>query len=144
MSDTPEDRPPVLTITTNQDRDTTNDLVPVDFDGVMIYGERPKMAVLLKVVQVMMDATNPLLQGQALVEFVPSVLDEESAAHVQARLEDPDDPLDLDNPAILSLFQGLIGLWYGRPTGKPPVLRDRLPRSGKRSTATSPSPASTP
>ena len=127
------------------DRDTTNDRVPFrlgDNDTILV-GKRPKLAVLLKLASVLTDDSNELAQAGALDGFIDKVLTEDSAAHLRARLEDEDDDLDLDSPGFVMMFQTLVGLWYGGPTGG----RGASPRSrsatGKRSTGRRPSKGST-
>ena len=118
------------------DRDKTNDHVPFQLgdDPTIYHGKRPKMAVLLKVAAVLDDDTDPLKQATSFNDLIEKVLEPESAEALHERLLDEDDDLDLDSPGIENMFQTLVGLWYGRPTGKRPALRGSQPRTGRRST----------
>lgn len=118
------------------DRDTSNDHVQFHLgdDPTIYHAKRPKMAVLLKAAAVLDDDTNPLAQATSFNDLIAKVLEPESAEAVHARLQDEDDDLDLDSPGIKNMFQTLVGLWYGRPTGKRPALRGSQARTGRRST----------
>lgn len=120
----------------NEDRDTTNDHVPFQLgEHPQVYhGKRPKMAILLQVASALDDDTNPFAQATAFNELIDKVLEPESSEALHARLEDEDDDLDLDSPGIENMFQTLVGLWYGGPTGKRPASRGSRPRTGRRST----------
>lgn len=91
-----------------------------------LHAYRCKQWMLIKIMQA---------EGQDQVDlFMDEVMDEESAEYLRDRFDDPEDELDVDHlaPAI----EGLIGLWYGRPTGRQPgsSRQRRNPRSGRRST----------
>lgn len=118
------------------DRDTTNDHVPFQLgeDPEVYHAKRPKMAVLLQVATALDDDTNPFAQATAFNDLIDKVLEPASADAIRARLEDEDDDLDLDSPGIENMFQTLVGLWYGTPTGKRPASRGSRPRTGRRST----------
>ena len=103
-----------------EDPETGEDLTPV------LYAYRPKQWMLLKIG----DA-----EGQEQIDlFLEEVMDEESATYLRDRFEDPDDDFDVD--ALAPTIEGLIGLWYGRPTGRQRGSAGRRgnPRSGRRST----------
>lgn len=118
------------------DRDKTNDHVAFQLadDETVYHARRPKMAVLLRVVRVLGDDTDEMAQAAAFDDLLERVLEPESAEALRNRLEDDDDDLDLDSPGIANMFQTLVGLWYGRPTGRQPASRRSPSRTGKRST----------
>lgn len=120
----------------NEDRDKTNDRVPFQLgdDDTVYHGKRPKMAVLLKVAAALDDESSPFAQAQAFDRLIDKVLEPESVEALRERLENEDDELDLDSPGIENMFQTLMGLWYGGPTGKRPASRGSRPRTGRRST----------
>jgi hypothetical protein len=134
---TTEDEGTVLQLAgADSDRDKTNDHVPFQLgdDETVYHGRRPKMAILLKVAAALDDDSNPMAQAMAFDRLIEKVLEPDSAAALRERLEDEDDDLDLDSPGIQSMFQTLMGLWYGGPTGKRPASRGSRPRTGRRST----------
>jgi hypothetical protein len=103
-----------------EDPDTGDALTPV------LYAYRPKQWMLLKIGEA---------SGQEQIDlFLDEVMDGESADYLRARFEDPDDDFDVDS--LAETITGLLGLWYGRPTGRPSGSRGRRgnPRSGRRST----------
>lgn len=114
-------------------RDKTGDYRPfviTDADDEplteVLHAYRCKQWMLIKIAQA---------EGQDQVDlFLDEVMDEESAEYLRDRFDDPKDELDVDHlaPAIT----GLVGLWYGRPTGRQPGSSRRRgnPRSGRRST----------
>lgn len=118
------------------DRDTTHDVVPFQLgdNPQVLVGKRPKLAILLDLVSLLMDDTKPMAQAAGLREFIDVVLDDESAKHLHARLSDPKDDLDLDSPGFTMMFQTLVGLWYQGPTGGPRGSSRSPARTGKRST----------
>lgn len=120
----------------NDDRDTSNDVQPFQLadNPTVLVGVRPKMAILLDLVEVMYDDSDQVRQAIALREFIDLVLDEPSAKHLHERLHDPDDKFDLDAPGFSNMFQTLVGLWYQGPTGGPRASSSSRGRTGKRST----------
>lgn len=121
------------------DRDKSNDHVAFmlgddDEDPNVYHAQRPKMAVLLQIAAVLDDDTNPMAQAGAFDGLLDEILDTESVELIRARLRDKDDDLDLDSPGIVNMFQTLVGLWYGRPTGKPRASRGSSSRTAKAST----------
>jgi hypothetical protein len=114
-------------------RDKTGDhrtFVLVDADDEplteVLHAYRCKQWMLIKIAQA---------EGQDQVDlFLDEVMAEESADYLRDRFDDAEDDLDVDHlaPAI----EGLVGLWYGRPTGRQPGSSRRRgnPRSGRRST----------
>lgn len=124
-------------------RDTSNDRFPFRLgatDDTILIGTRPKMAIVLDMVDALYDESNQIEQAKALLGLLDEVLDEASCAHVRKRFKDKDDDLDLDHPDFLQMFQVLLGIWYpqARPTGGPRASSARSARTGKRSTARSP------
>lgn len=121
------------------ERDKTNDRVPFRLagDDRVYVGSRPKMAVLLTLVSKMGDDSDEFKQAAAFDQMLEKVLEPESAAAIRARLNDEKDALDLDSPGIINMFQTLVGLWYGRPTGRPAASRRPSSRTTRRSTARS-------
>jgi hypothetical protein len=92
----------------------------------VLHAYRCKQWMLIKIAQA---------EGQDQVDlFLDEVMDEESADYLRDRFDDPQDDLDVD--ALGPAIEGLVGLWYGRPTGKPRGSSTRRgnPRSGRRST----------
>lgn len=92
----------------------------------VLHAYRCKQWMLIKIAQA---------EGQDQVDlFLDEVMDEESADYLRDRFDDAEDDLDVDHlaPAI----EGLVGLWYGRPTGRQSGSSRRRgnPRSGRRST----------
>lgn len=121
-------------------RDKTNDHVRFYLgdegeDPTIYQARRPKMAVLLTMANALMDDGDPIKQAAAFDGLMAKILEPESEAALRARLEDPDDDLDLDSPNIETMFRTLVGLWYGRPTGKPAGSPRSPSRTGRRSTA---------
>lgn len=116
-----------------EERDKTGDhrtFVLVDSEDQpmtdVLNAYRCKQWMLIKIAQA---------EGQEQLDlFLDEVMDEESADYLRDRFDDPDDDLDVDHlaPAI----EGLVGLWYGRPTGRSAGSSRRRgnPRSGRRST----------
>jgi hypothetical protein len=133
LRDRRDREPDALRFGGEEERDKTGDHRPfvlVDADDEpmteTLHAHRPKQWMLIKIAQA---------DGQDQLDlFLDEVMDEESADYLRDRFDDPDDDLDVDHlaPAI----QGLVGLWYGRPTGKQPGSSGRRgnARSGRRST----------
>ena len=123
------------------ERDTTNDapLFRLGDNDTVLTGKRPKLAVLLRLMTIMNDDTDPVAQAGALDQFIEKVLQPESAGHLRDRLEDEDDDLDLDSPGIVMMFQTLVGLWYQGPTGGGAASRRSPSPTSKRSTGRRPS-----
>lgn len=127
------------------DRDTTHDVVPFQLgeNPHVLVAHRPKLALLLDLVGVMTEDTNPVAQAASLQQFIDVVLEKESAAHLHKRLRDPADDLDLDSPGFTMMFQTLVGLWYQGPTGGRSASSRSPARTGKRSTVRKRSQATT-
>ena len=125
----------------DEDRDRSNDHVPFQLagDDTIYEARRPKIAVLLRCVKALGDDQDELAQVAAFDDLLDRILEPESAAALRERLEDDDDDLDLDSPGIANMFQTLVGLWYGRPTGRRPASRRSPSRTGRRSTGPAPS-----
>lgn len=123
------------------DRDTSQDRPPFRLgdDDTVLIGKRPKLAVLLKLMNVMNNDADPMAQAAGLDQFIDRVLTDESAAYLRSRLEDEDDDLDLDSPGFSMMFQYLVGLWYAGPTGSPAGSPRSRTRTGQRSTGRRPS-----
>jgi hypothetical protein len=103
-----------------EDPETGEDLTPI------LNAYRPKQWMLLKIGEA---------QGQEQIDlFMDEVMDPESADYLRDRFDDPDDDFDVD--ALAPTIQGLIGLWYGRPTGRSGGSQRQRgnARSGRRST----------
>lgn len=114
-------------------RDKTGDhrpfvLVDANDDPMteVLHAYRPKQWMLIKIAQAE--------AAEQVDLFMDEALDDETADYLRDRFDDAEDDLDVDHlaPAI----EGLIGLWYGRPTGRPSGSSRRRgnPRSGRRST----------
>lgn len=129
----------------DEDRDKTNDQVPFRLagDDTVYVGHRPKMAVLLEVLEALSDEADQMAQALAFNRLMDKVLTPDSVTALRDRFADEDDELDLDSPGIEQMFKTLVGLWYGGPTGKAPASRRSPARTGKRSTVRARSGAST-
>jgi hypothetical protein len=117
-------------------RDRTNDLVhfQLDDDDTVLVANRPKQAALLNVAKAVggLDDADELGAAGMLDDLLDKIIDADSAAYLRERFDDPDDDLDLD--VLEPIMKQLIGLWYGRPTGRRPGSSGSPQRTGKRST----------
>lgn len=107
----------------------------LDDDPTVLIGTRPKMAVLIDVVDRFgdVDTMEALHAVATLKELVPVVMDQASVDHLNARFLDPADTLDLD--VLEPIIESLLGLWFARPTGRPGSSAGSPSATGPRSTA---------
>lgn len=105
--------------------------VEFDLDGVTLYARRPKMAVLLDLADVANRDTPE--QVSAAMRFVDDCLLPGSADHLNARLYDPDDDLEIDD--LVPILRWLMEEFTARPTTPPKPSQGPSQQTGRRSTA---------
>lgn len=117
-------------------RDTAHDVVPfyLGDDDTVLTALRPKTAILIDLAAVLIDDSDEIRQITGLGNLLAEILDDDSYAHLAARLRDRDDALDLDDPDLIEALRYLVGLWYGRPIGKRAGSSSQPAPTGKRST----------
>lgn len=112
----------------------------LDDDDTVLTARRPKMAVLLELVQGL-ESESQIEQVNVFDRFLDQVLDEDSAEHLRERFRDPEDDLDMDS--LDGPLQYLVGKWYNRPTGSRRAGAASPRRTGRASTVRSRSKGST-
>lgn len=130
------------------DKATDEDRPRIDFnlDGTILTARKPKTAAFLHLVTTNDDEGQD--QAQGVMDFVRGALTPESRKVVLARLDDPDD--DLDISGLVPLVNWVIEEFTGddgggdRPTGPSNGSSPPRKRTGSSSTARSRSRASTP
>lgn len=134
------DEPTVLSFPVVK-RDNTHRVVhfTLDDDPTVLVAIRPKQAALLQVAKTAgaLDDADQLGAVGMLDDLLERLLDAESLAYLRERFDDEDDDLDLD--VLEPIMKQLIGLWYGRPTGRPGASARSQRKIGKRSTVRRPS-----
>ena len=119
------------------ERDDRDELARVPFrlddDDFVLTAIRPKQARLLNIVKQVgsLDNLDNLAVVSVLDDLMGLILTPESVEHLQARFDDDDDEADLD--VLEPILKQLVGLWYGRPTGKQPGSSRPPSRTGRRS-----------
>lgn len=109
-------------------------------DPTILYALRPKKQYLLNFAVIVgaldeKDATpETLARGMAMLgDFLDRILLPESRDYLTARFDDPEDPWDID--VLTPTVQGLVGLWFARPTGSRAGSSGTRRNASKRSTA---------
>jgi hypothetical protein len=107
---------------------------PFDLDGETLYAVQPKVAALMAMVQ---DIDTDDLSGQAAIidDFIDVCMTEETAQRLHERLNDPQDPFDLDT--LGKIISGLQGVWTQRPPTSRPASSRQAGRTGPESTVRS-------
>lgn len=106
--------------------------VKFDLDGVTYEARAPKSNVLLDLAAA--EDADPVTQTRALLTFMDKVFTPTSRAALKARLDDPDDDLDLTSETFLDIVNWLTEELVERPTGRSAGSTGRRPSTGSRST----------
>lgn len=123
---------------TSKARENGREPVDFDLDGVTLYAHPPKTAALLDLADV---ANAPAVeQVRAVMDFMYECLEPESREHVEGRLYDPSDNLEITD--LTEVIRWLTEEFTARPTMPPRPSPPPSPRTGRRSTARSRSTAS--
>lgn len=104
------------------------DKSPFRIDGVTYHLARPKTASLVQAGQLLDsgDMRGSILFVAQFLQYVEQTPPRDGKptgrAHLEQRLSDPDDDLDIE--ALFDLFMPILGGWYEpRPTGPRPASR---------------------
>jgi hypothetical protein len=101
----------------------------------------PTGGQLALVMASMAEQADPADSIAGILNFLTSVLDEQSAKDYRRRLMDRDDPFDIED--VERIVEWLMEEWSARPTKQPSDFQQSRRRSGRRLTATPSSTART-
>lgn len=101
--------PDELVFTTTTKPTADRQRVDLSLDGHPLVAYRPKDAILGMLTTAASRDSGIGDMVLALTQFLRAALDEDSFRHVNARLTDPGDPLELD--PLVSIMEALIGRW---------------------------------
>jgi len=126
---------PVMEFTTNKQQNRAT--ATLTLDGVEYTVRAPKQGAIVRLASAA-TANSWLEQVNAGLGFVWSCLDPKDRVVLQARVDDPDDDLDLDF-LVEDVLGKLIEEFVARPTTSSSASTRRRSPTKKRSTGTSPS-----
>lgn len=107
-------------------------VTPFVLDGETLSAVEPKASQLLAITRGLSD--DDMLAEVGIIDaFMDLCLTEETATRLRERMDDPQDPFDLDT--LTNIIQALQGAWSKRPTGPSGPSSQQPRRTGKASTA---------
>lgn len=130
------------TTRTNPQTGEAPDSVTFDLDGVIMTAVRPKTAVTLDLAS--QEGAPTLQQIHAIQRFLNATLDESSRVHLNKRLWDPKDDLDVTSPEFMRIVQYIVEEVVARPTRSSSPSIAQPGATGGPSTVTSEPAVSTP
>lgn len=109
---------------------------PFTIDGVRCTAYRPGDGQLAVLMAMTTQHSSSEEQIAGLVNFLASVLDDNSHSYVVNRLLDRRDPFGLKQ--VRGIFEWLVETWSGRPTQSPSVSTQSQSSGGQKSTQPTP------
>lgn len=100
-------------------------------DGEALEAVEPKSARFLSLVR-SIDTSDEFQQAGLIEDFLDLCMTEATAARLRERLDDDEDPFDLDT--LTQIIRGLQEAWTRRPTGPSATSSGRPKRTGTAST----------